>query len=114
MSISFWCETSGEFKQELNYSNSNAASLMRLMGIDPEPAGEIEPDEIPRLKNHIETLLAEPKLREYEITEPRITVGNGISTHFGGRPDESIVRRLRQMSQLFELAQNLWTPVYWG
>jgi len=123
-----WVERGPAAGWELNVSNMNAAALLRLLAIEPDYGGTISPEAIPGALRAILRALNSEVARAAEVLEPateeaprgarvvdgRIERTGGATIHWGGRSDEYLTRRLRDLAEVLRNAQDVASPVHWG
>jgi hypothetical protein len=107
--ITFELEVRGE-AEPLSFAHPNAAALMRLAGLDPQPYGEVRGDMLRACVNRLLRVVNSAALRSHGVTagfdEPRwVEVG---------RTDEYLQRRAGELLALFACAQRHGSAVVWG
>lgn len=93
----------------VNFSNANAFSLLRLLGLDGE-WGCIEVEDFSEVLRKLMRVINSEAHRASEVESAEVSE----SFFYGGRSDESIVRRAESLRDLILNAQRSGKRVTWG
>jgi hypothetical protein len=109
MSITFELKVRGEAKA-INFANTNAAALMTLAGLNPEPFGEVRGEALNACVNKLLRAINSAALRSQVTTE-----GSESPRRIEGpRSDEYVARRAGELLSLLASAQRHGCAVVWG
>lgn len=101
--------------QPLNFSNLNAMSLFRLVGLPDDPGGSLEHKQLPALLQSLLKVLNSEKSRAHEVEEGYIEKSNNSATLFSlGRSDDSILRRAEALQELVSAAYQHGVGIHWS
>jgi len=110
MSVDFFLGGFEHKAETINLSNTNAAAMMRILGIPPSPEGHLLPAEIPPVQQRIMMLLNTDQYKEHV----RPTVELAPNHIVCGIDEDYVRRRLEQFRDLFKVAQESGETVYWN
>jgi hypothetical protein len=109
MSITFELEARGN-AEAINFANTNAAALMKLAGLDPQPFGEVRGEELRACISRLLRAVNSAALRS-EATTAGCDEGRWIEC---ARTDEYLQRHGAELLALLVCAQRHDCAVVWG
>lgn len=115
MSVSFYIVGIPDNEENfVNFSNANAISLLRVLNYsvteDDWYCGEIKHKDIPTWLQRTMVVINDPNKRAAEVEDSY----SEDNLFYGGRSDESIVRRAVQLRDLLVKANKLGKDVTWS
>jgi hypothetical protein len=109
MSITFELEIRGE-AEAINFANTNAAALMSLAGLIPEPFGEVRGEALQACVNRLLRAINSAALRS-QVTTEGCESPRWIES---ARSDQYVARRAGELLSLLASAQRHGCAVVWG
>lgn len=110
MSVTFAID-GGEYAPDaLNFSNANAAAMLRLAGLPIVESGEARGEQLAAASRRLLLAVNSARTRGREV-EPLVIERNLIDC---GRSDDYVERRSAQLLAMFVQAQKLGRAVNWG
>lgn len=124
MSVTFYCpdapvsqETNERISPEVNWSSTNAANILRLLGVDPGEDychGELLPEDIGALRNYVLRIRTSPIPHSFMRPTTDSIGEKGARIISIGNTKEDIYRRLDQLAPLLVWADAHKMKVVWG
>jgi hypothetical protein len=114
---------------QINLANSNAAAMLRLMGLDDQAyCGTVVPAEFAPVIERLTRVVNDARERASAVLAPSVSEGalrlvaegnmvrvvRGPTVYSGGRDDDYVTRRATELLELFVAARREGFEVAWG